>query len=123
MNEGAAHETKVDQEIMKWWYWFIYKSIFLTLTIGQGPQLRTIAVYVHEEVYQIWLKWVCELAVFQTSSLPLLNWPRRFPRNHLYALEKKLILLESFVANWHVHWQEPTDSDMYLLFYCINARW
>ena len=28
MNEGAAHETKVDQEIMKWWYWFIYKSIF-----------------------------------------------------------------------------------------------
>ena len=63
-------------------------QFFLTLTIGQGPQLRTIAVYVHEEVYQIWLKWVCELAVFQTSSLPLLNWPRRFPKKHLYALEK-----------------------------------
>ena len=63
-------------------------QFFLTLTIGQGPQLRTIAVYVHEEVYQIWLKWVWELAVFQTSSLPLLNWPRRFPKKHPYALEK-----------------------------------
>ena len=63
-------------------------QFFLTLTIGRGPQLRTIAVYVHEKVYQIWLKWVCELAVFQTSSLPLLNWPRRFPKKHLYALEK-----------------------------------
>ena len=28
----------------------------LTLTIGQGPQLITIAVEVHEEVSQIWLK-------------------------------------------------------------------
>ena len=29
---------------------------FLILTIGQGPQLRTIAVEVYEEVSQIWLK-------------------------------------------------------------------
>ena len=34
------------------------------------------------------VKQIFELAVFQTSSLPLLNWRRRLPRNHLYALEK-----------------------------------
>ena len=36
---------------------FIKQNLFfLTLTLGQGPQLRTKAVEVYEEVSQMWLK-------------------------------------------------------------------